>query len=241
MNYEFDEYAPASLDSDIFLSEIPVLLLKENVINQFDEPLENRNDYISIFIDKYRYSKDQCDDDNISELNSVRDDFMQFMLNIFKDYLGIGIVDFDELSEDKQDDYILMLYRFFIINIKKNFVHLILNYTDKYKKSLAELSSRKKDVTTLSFKKEIKNPDDINIIANLKDIIDFILNIDMDVQRFLDLTYNSLETEWLDEAYSSIYITGNFVDRYRDMLNDEFKQEIESKVRNKILKKYKNN
>ena len=33
-------------------------------------------------------------------------------------------------------------------------------------------------------------------------------------------------------------MTGNFVEKYLEMLNDEFLIEIQSKMRNKILKKY---
>ena len=47
-----------------------------------------------------------------------------------------------------------------------------------------------------------------------------------------------LETEFVSDKYDLIDITGNFVPQYVNMVDSEFKVEIESKVRNKILKKY---
>ena len=33
-------------------------------------------------------------------------------------------------------------------------------------------------------------------------------------------------------------VTGNFIDKYIDMIDDDFKSEIQSKIRNKILRNY---
>lgn len=238
-NVNENEYEPTSLDSDIFLSEIPMPLLKENIKGQFEEPLENRTNYLKVFIDKFAISKELCDEDSMNDLYLVRDDFMEFLLDTYREYLGVGIVDFDDLSEEEQDDLIQMVYEFFIMNIKKNFVALTINYIDKYRKSLSEISGKKKDVTTLSFKREVTNTDDLNILANLSDIIDYILTVDIDVTEFLSLTKQCLETSMIDAAYDNFKITGNFVDNYKDMLDKDFKRELENKVRNKILKKYK--
>lgn len=236
-----NEYISTSLDSDIFLSEIPLLLLKESIQAQFTDPLESQIDYVTTFIDKYQHSKDMCDEEQLPYLYALRDDFMGFMLVMFKHNLGVGIPDFDDISESDQNDIVMIIYQFFIRNIKKNFSHLILNYIDKYRKSLSEISGKKKDVTTLSFKKEITNVEDLNIIANLSDIIDFILSVEMDVSEFLTLTKQCLETKLIDEAYDEFKVTGNFVDKYKSMIDRDFKRDIEVKVRNKILKKYKKN
>ena len=98
-----------------------------------------------------------------------------------------------------------------------------------------------KDVTTLSFKKEVTDPEDISILGNLSSIIDEILSQDIDLDLFFDTCDNesTLETRFVSKAYDDAKITGNFIQPYIDMIDSDFKSGIESKIRNKILKKYK--
>ena len=48
-----------------------------------------------------------------------------------------------------------------------------------------------------------------------------------------------LDIEFVSDKYDNNEITGNFVSYYMDMVDESLKIEIESRVRNKILKKYK--
>ena len=47
-----------------------------------------------------------------------------------------------------------------------------------------------------------------------------------------------LELEYVQSAYNDFELTGNFIEKYLDMIDDDFLTEIQSKMRNKILKKY---
>ena len=163
------------------------------------------------------------------------------MNEIFEAYLSVGFPDIEEKTEDEQHEIIHLTYRFFIKNIKKNFITLIMNYIDKYKLELASSLPKKKDVTSLNLKAEIDNEEDIIIISNLNEVIDDILSIDFSVEEFLELCTdkgNCLETEFIKDSYNNYIITGNFVEEYEKMVDSYFKTELESKVRNKILKKY---
>ena len=86
------------------------------------------------------------------------------------------------------------------------------------------------------------DPEDIYILANLGEVIDSILTDDITVDDFLEKFDNDescLETRFVTDKFDKFQITGNFVERYVDMLDDDFKLELEIKIRNKILKKYK--
>ena len=230
--FDFD-YTPNEITSDMFLSEVPVSLMKENIIAQFEDPLEFRKkDHITTFISMYRYSKENVDayeDEELDSIIELRDDFYAFMRRMFKNYLGIGFVDFDDLSEEEQDNLIHFTYRFFLMNIKKNFTCFI------KQKGMSLF------YTTLSFKKEVTDPEDISILGNLSSIIDEILSQDIDLDLFFDTCDNesTLETRFVSKAYDDAKITGNFIQPYIDMIDSDFKSGIESKIRNKILKKYK--
>jgi hypothetical protein len=238
-------YEPNEIESDMFLSEIPISLMKENIKSQFIEPLEFRKkDHLTTFLNMYHYSKENADayeEEDSENIIELRTDFYSFMLAMLRNYLGLGFVDFDDMSEEDQDNLIHYTYRFFIMNIKKNFVTFIINTINKNKESYIQIDEKNKDVTTLSFKKEITDPYDIVIISELGNIIDDILSSDIDIDEFFENCddENSLETRYVKKAFDDMKITGNFIPYYIEMIDSDFRSEIESKIRNKILKKYK--
>lgn len=238
-------YEPNTIESDQFLSIMPINLMKENIKSQFEDPLEHKKkDHISTFIDMYKFSEanaDPYEDEDLANFIELRDGFYGFMQQMFDDYLGIGFNNFDDKSKEDQDDLIHFTYRFFLMNIKKNFVCLILNCIEA-NRGMYENDDKKKDVTTLTFKREVTDPTDVYILSNLYEIINDILSKEFDTEEFFKLCDNedtTLETEFVSNAFENFDIVGNFVPHYINMLDSDFKSEIESKVRNKILKKYK--
>lgn len=241
---EYD-YSPNDIDSDRFLSDVPVSLMKENIKAQFKDPLENRKkDHISTFISMFNYSKDNHDvyeDEDLDNTIELKDEFYAYIIELFRIYLGIGFNDFEDLSDDEQNELIHYTYRFFIINIKKNFVCLILNYIEKHRDEYFD-DDKKRDVTTLTFKREVTDPADVYILSNLATIINEILAEDIDVDDFFDNCDDNdycLETRFVSKQFDEFRLTGNFVRKYIEMLDKDFISSIESKVRNRILKKYK--
>ena len=239
-------YIPNDIDTEMMLTEVPIDILEENILEQFQNQLENHQmDYISNFIIKYRYSKavvesTENEDDDL-ELQRIRTDFLDFIEKTFQEKLDIEFPDLEGMIEEDQDDCIHFTYRFFITNFKQNFVNLVLNYIEKHKKEICDFLPKKKDVSTLTFRKDIEDPDDILILTNLDEIIDYALSRGFTVEEFLDLIDRdepSLERYLLEQYYDEAKIVGNFLDKYFRMVTRNFKIEIECAVRNDILKKY---
>ena len=235
-------YEPTDIEDEVFLSDIPLEIIKKSIETQFDDPLEyKKKDYVNSFITKYNYSKDNLEGDELESLDEVHDKFIMFMLKIFDSYLDVGINEIDTMDEDDQHELIHLTYRFFIKNIKKNFVTLITNYIEQNKEELCDNCVHKKDVTTMTFKAEIDNDEDITILSNLGSVINYILSIDFGVDEFLDLCIDDshcLETEYVKKKYDEFILVGNFVEKYVKMVDSNFRIELESKVRNRILRKY---
>lgn len=248
--YETDPefaYQPTDIDDELFLSEVPLNLLQKSIESQFQDPAEYRKrDYIQSYLIKYEFSKNNLEGDELEELYEMRDRFLAFITNIFDVYLGVGFPEIEDMDDDDAHDLILQTYRFFIKNIKKNMVNLIMNYTEQHIEELVnddELCPKKRDVTTLNFKGEIEDENDVIILSNLGDIIEYVYDQELTVDDFFSLiksSGNCLETEYVEEKFDEFLITGNFVESYINMIRNDsnFKVEIESKIRNKILKKY---
>ena len=239
------EYEPTNIDTEIFLSSMPLSIMEDNIKSQFKNPLEYRKvDYVHSFFRNYKYSVDNAEtDEELIEIDDFRSQFVQFMCELFHRALNIGLPDIEDKSKEDQEELIRFTYRYFITNIKRNFVNFILNYIYEHKKHLCENAQRKKDISSLSLKKEIDDNDDVLILSNLSDIIDYILNDDSitvtDFIRMSDRKRPSFEAMYIDDRYNDFSITGNFIKNYVNMVDNDFKVEIEQKVRNHILKQYR--
>lgn len=246
---DYGRYTPGDIDSEMMLSQMPLEILEDNIQRQFEEPFEFRKiDYLSSFLTTYHYTKKQLEvseeadiEEEKEELESLRTEFISFMNRVFDQYLDISFPEINDMGEDDQDEILHFTYRFFITNIRHNFVNLVLNYIEKYKKDICEFAERKKDVSTQSFKREITDPDDILILSNLNDILSYILSREYTVESFLELTERSepvLEKCLVDEWYDNWKITGNFIEKYFRMVTKGFMIDMECRVRHEILKKY---
>lgn len=239
------EYQPQDAESEVLLSDLPLDIIIGSITTQFNDPMEYRkNDFVQSFITKYQITKEKIEsDEEAEELEEVYDKFVSFMENIFHEKLGLGIPELDDMGESEQLELIHYIYRFFIINIKKNFTIYILNYIEEHKSELASILPKKKDVSTSSLKQIIDDPDDLTIIVSIADAIHAILSDgDVSVEKFLEESAGddaNLENEYINEAFDDFKINGNFVLNYFKMATEEFRVEVECKVRNKILKKYR--
>lgn len=232
------------IENELFLSAIPLNLLEEAIKSQFNDPLEYRKtDYVKSFINKYEFSVKNMYEYDQAELDSLQTDFIEFMEKMFYNYLQIGIDNIDDYNEDNQHALIHFTYKFFINDIKKNFVNIVCNIIDTKKDEITSICDKKKDVIYLNFKSEINDEYDVMVLSNLATIVNYVLSLDYTIDEFFDLCESNnnnsqLDLHYVRDKFDSFVLTGNFVPLYKKMINKDFKNEIESKVRNKILKKY---
>lgn len=235
-------YDSSEIENEMFLSTIPLNLIEEAIKTQFDDPLEYRKtDYIQSFLNKYTFSVNNMYEEDQLEIDELHDDFILFIKNIFYEYLSIGMPNIEDAPEEDQHKLIHYTYLYFITNIKKNFTNLIINYIEKNREEISSIFIKKKDVIYLNFKSEISDEFDVLILSNMSSIIEYILSQNYDIDEFLTLTTNDemrVDLEFVKASFNDFTLTGNFVVPYISMVDKYFRTELESKVRNKILKKY---
>jgi hypothetical protein len=98
---------------------------------------------------------------------------------------------------------------------------------------------KKKDVTTMNYKKQLKNRDDVIIMSNLPSIIEFVRGLDTRAEDFISLTTNdnSFEGRYIKYLMDHGLLTGDFVDTYLRIVfdeNDYVLDEIQVELRMKL-------
>ena len=226
-------YDVNDIENEIFLSSIPLNLIEEAIKTQFDDPLEYRKtDYVQNFLNKYTFSVDNMYEEEQMELNELHDNFIDFMKNLFYEYLNIGMPNIEDSPEEDQHKIIHYTYLYFITNIKKNFTNLIINYINKNKDDISSIFIKKKDVIYLNFKSELPNEFDVQVLSNLSSIIEHILSEEYTIDKFFELTTGNdlrVEHEFVKSAFDDFTLTGNFIQSYISMVDNYFRTELEKR------------
>jgi hypothetical protein len=241
-----DEYELSSnTEIDMLLSDLPLELIKENLRQQITDPLSTNVNYVEIIEDKLREMRNMYgeNDDAVTNINSLALDFFSFIINEIDTRFGIGI-DIDFSDADQAAEIGTALYSFLILRYKKNVTKFLFRYIMKNKKRIVEDfgASKRKDVTTNSLKKKIKNKDDVLIISNLPDITSFIMNMEIDTSDFIKYSCGEgyYEGMVLRNLIDSGQLVGEFVEEYFSLIQNNYDfvlDEIQTDVKLKIMNK----
>jgi hypothetical protein len=245
MNNVFDENE-FEIDREMqeYLTDLSFDVVQANISEQLVSPLDITVNYLENILDKYDSAKEIYSDneDVINNITSTMEDFCFNILNEISSVYNLSI-DMDRLTSEY--DIIKacqFIYEFLVLRFKKNITRFFYQYIKQNKKIIIEkFSDNKKDVTTLTYKKMLKNKDDVIIISNLPEIISFIISLDIDPLVFLDYSVNEslYQGIYMKELVTNNIILGDFVDSYISLCVDEYSDvfdEILANIKYKIIK-----
>jgi hypothetical protein len=241
-----DNYELATgVEVDELLSELPMDLMKENLKCQIQDPLSTTSNYLNIIIEKYTVLKDNFDDDEVSmqKIKATMEDVFAYVLNLMDDTYELDldeVYDFDDLLEMTDN-----LYTFLILHFRSNVSNFFYEFIIENKKNLVdyyEKLGKKKDVTTLNLKKQIKSKDDIIILANLPSITNYIKNLYVEPLEFLNYITDddNYEGKYVKDLILHNKLTGNFVNNYLNIIfdeNDNVLDEIQVEIKIQLFSK----
>lgn len=246
--YDRSEYEPTtSYEIENLLAELPFDLIKESILEQIEDPVNSTTNYVDVILDKCELYKEEIGDneDLVSELNQKLTDFFAFIMTKINDKFDLGLDVNDIASRTDAVEIGEAVYKYFILRYSKNIIRFFTKYIFKNKKAISshyiDSTSQKKDVSTLAYKKQIKNIDDLCIITNLPSIIKYIINLDIDSDEFLDLSASSdnYDASIIRNLVSSGKLVGDFYNNYIDICidsHDYIMDELQTSIRIKIMK-----
>lgn len=212
-------------DTDDLLSDIPTDIIVGFIKDQLDSPQSTIN-YLNTPLEKIEYLKSNVkDQDEREKLDNLQSDLAESILDIIKEVYDVNL-DSDSYEPEAYLEAVEAIYNFFIVEFEENLQRFFYNYIKRYKSVLAEPYSdkEKKDVTTVSSKKKVKDKDLSTILINLPDIIQDIILLDMDEAEFIELATEegSFDGNLLSELVESGSLFGEFADDMLNRLNDDF-------------------
>ncbi len=232
---------PVSTDLETLLESLSFDLMKDNIIMQIENQIPSTTDFLSTVISKFRYilEMDGIADDGIREIRYQIVDFCDELINKITSAYSLGI---NQVSDDYETKIEILetLYNFLIISRVSNTERFILSYINRYKDQIIEtmgLDDKNKDITSFSAKKKNISRENICILSQLTEVINFIRqNHVVDPIEFISLINDGeLYTDRLLQYYQDSTIFGDFTGiLLNDVLDDDYDNGEIARIRNNI-------
>ena len=241
MAFQSDDVYDSTYETDEFLAELPLELIITTVSEQINDPYNNSVNYLNTVIDKCNiFVEDNDEPEVVSKVDAALSEFMAKILNMINEKFDLGL-DIDSLSDSTEIISIgLSCYRYFIIGYGSNISNYVFNTIWNNKKAIADAFSTEpsKDVSTLAYKKTVKNKDDLILITRLPDIIKYVYDeMEADQESFVDLASepDDYDASVMKNLIINGQMVGNFV--YNYIRGDNVESELYMGVRSMLFDK----
>lgn len=255
MSEIFNEYYDIDAHSYLHGASVDLVIeyLKEQMRSPYDYQCRN---YVDEFIGDYNFSKEALITDyenavgveaeeinqSLTEIDQYRDKFVNVFMNLMYDRLSVGFADFDDRSIEFQNKVMSIVYKFFILNIKRNYKNICLSFIEENKDELNKTYKHSGDMTLSVQKSRVSDTKDITLLSSLRDIIREAIQIPYDIDEFVLKTYGNDPPEYdqilMKELIDKDIITGNFVPHYLKLVPESLLDNIEFNIRNELLNQY---
>lgn len=212
------------IEANAFIGDTPYGVIKESITTQFEDyiNLEDTTNYVELFYQQIHASYAAIDDeeeihkDEVREIvDSIQADFVTFMKGLFERRLAIALMDIESetLDYDNIEFAVSIVYDFFILHARNNFINVIYRDIKTKIKSLVD----NEDVSDKVYF------DTINEM--LKEYSPLVLAVTP--MHFIQLSEYTQADELID-LFSDGRISGNFLRRYSPKLyaNEELEVDI---------------
>ena len=127
--------------------------------------------------------------EELEKIEGYRSKFVSFVRDQLYQLLSIGLPDLEERSIKEQNKILSVVYRYFILNIRRNFLNLCKGYIEEHKNDLAKTYKRSADITALAQKNRVADNRDLVILSSLPEILRDVMNIEFPIDVFVERTY----------------------------------------------------
>lgn len=167
-----------SLTTDSLLESLSLEIMESSIMDQITRNRNTSRDFLSTVVDKFRAIAENADSDSVRGISSEMVDWSNRLVRAIASEYNLGYNNPDDDSLDVLD-VLESMYHFFILDRGENTKTFFVNYIDVNKKHIIEslgIGGRGSDITSLAYKEKNVDKNDIAILSNLSEVIQFIVN-----------------------------------------------------------------
>lgn len=236
-----DAFEPNGTDLESLLESLSLDLMENNIDMQISCQISSTTDFLSTVFSKFRYilNMDDIVDEDKMEIRFQIIDFCDELIAKIANNYELVV---NEISDDYESKIELLdtLYNFFILNRYGNVERFLINYINKNKEELIEIlqiDDKNKDITSISNKKKNISRENICMLSQLTEVINFIrTNQVVDAMEFINIiNEGEYYTDKLIQYYDNYTLAGDFTQiLLNEVLDDDYDTSELSRIRNNV-------
>ena len=162
--------------ADDLLEELELSIMESSIRDQIQNGFNTSRDFLATVLNKFNAINEYADDDSARGIRSEMVDWANSLVSAIVTQYDLGYNNLDSESLDVLD-VLDSLYHFFVLDRHSNVIEFYKQYIDMHKREIAEqmnLSAKNGDITTMANKKKNIHKDNIPILSNLDEVIQFV-------------------------------------------------------------------
>jgi hypothetical protein len=227
----------ASQTADMLLESLSLEVMESSIREQIQHNI-SRRDFLDTVLAKFRAINEYADDDTARGIRSEMVDWANSLIVVIVQQYDLG---YNNPNEDSLDslDILEVLYNFFVINKHDNTFDFFKQYIEINKKAIADqmgLNARSGDITTIANRKKNIPKDNIPILSNLDEVIQFIVSgANVESEEFLNtINDGNYYTAMMLDYFDAGLLCGNFFPEYIKGEVGRYAEDISMGLRNEI-------
>lgn len=231
------------------IKDLHVELIEESIKDQINNGFGSSANFVEAFSEEIAKSlESNLDEDVRKNIEIEAERFYCSVIDMVDSKFKLD-VDLDQIAGYRYDtiqEITEALYQFFIIDYAKNIKKFYVKYITENQDMLGEQFelNKRKDVSTISFKKKIVSRNIAIILSNINSVIEYINDLDIDPSEFISYFNNErYEVRVISDAIDNFYITGNFVPYFLSEMDESYQGDeydtILLNIQNSLYKKNK--
>ena len=208
----------ATQTTDSLLESLSLEIMESSIMDQITNGRNSSRDFLETIIEKFNAIVENADTDSV---RGIKDEMVEWCNRLIRAIVREYNLGYNNPGEETLDciDILESLYHFFILDKKENTKTFFINYININKKQIIDtlgIGGRGSDVTSLAYRKKNIQKNNVPILSNLSEVIQFIMDSSSVTTEefFMLIDDGDYYTSNVRYYFESGMLVGDFFDDY---------------------------
>ena len=224
--------------TDSLLESLSLDIMEESIKDQITLNVNPNRDFLGTIIDKFNAIVENADTDSV---RGIKQEMLEWCNRLISTIVNEYELGYNNPGEESLDciDILESLYHFFVLDRRRNTKNFFIKYIEINKKEIIDamcLTNKGTDITTIANKKKNISKDNISILSNLTEVIEFIMSsAGVSSTGFIDLVdEGDLYTSNVSYYFDTDMLAGDFFLKYIEEEVGSYTTDISTDLRTSI-------